>query len=33
MKMIKAFIHQRRAADLIQVLESAGGVAKPKLER
>lgn len=33
MKEIKAFVHQHRAADFIQVLEAAGGVAKPKLEQ
>lgn len=33
MKVIKAFIRQHRAADFIRVLEAAGGVAKPKLER
>jgi hypothetical protein len=31
MKVIKAFIHQCRAADSIPVLKAAGGVAKPKL--
>ena len=33
MKVIKAFIRQRRDADLIHVPEKIGGVAKPKLER
>lgn len=33
MKVIKAFIRQRRDADLLHVPETTGGVAKPKLER
>ena len=33
MKVIKAFIHRHRDADLIHVPEAAGGVAKPKLEQ